>query len=78
MCRIAVQCSRVNQRLRAGFTPPECRRPFQPTNGDLTADPAVIRNVTAVFKDGVGYDAAAMLRRRYGGGGAFVTEGSLS
>ncbi len=30
-------------------------------SGDLTADPAVIRNVTVVFKDGVGYDSAAML-----------------
>jgi len=30
-------------------------------HGDLTADPAVIRNVTVVFKDGVGYDSAAML-----------------
>ncbi len=38
-------------------------------SGDLTADPAVIRNVTAVFKDGVGYDSAAMpgdVRRRVG------------
>ena len=30
-------------------------------SGDLTADPAVIRNVTVVFKDGVGYDSPAML-----------------
>ena len=29
--------------------------------GNLAADPAVIRNVTIVFKDGVGYDSAAML-----------------
>ena len=29
--------------------------------GDLTADPSVIRNVTVVFKDGIGYDSAAML-----------------
>ena len=29
--------------------------------GDLTADPSVVRNVTLVFKDGVGYDSAAML-----------------
>lgn len=35
----------------------------------LTADPAAIRNVTVVFKDGVGYYSAAMLedvRRRVG------------
>ncbi len=30
-------------------------------SGDLTADPAVIRNVTVVFKDGVGYDSRKML-----------------
>ena len=30
-------------------------------SGDLTADPAIIRNVTVVFKDGVGYDSPAML-----------------
>ena len=30
-------------------------------SGDLTADPAVVRNVTVVFKDGVGYDSPAML-----------------
>ncbi len=30
-------------------------------SGDLTMDPAVIRNVTVVFKDGVGYDSPAML-----------------
>ncbi|MGH7579348.1 MAG: amidohydrolase family protein [Gemmatimonadales bacterium] len=29
--------------------------------GDLTADPAVIRNPTAVFKDGVGYDPAKLI-----------------
>ncbi len=29
--------------------------------GDLTADPSVIRDVTLVFKDGVGYDSPAML-----------------
>ncbi|MDH3223318.1 MAG: amidohydrolase family protein [Gemmatimonadota bacterium] len=29
--------------------------------GDLTADPSVIRNVTLVFKDGVGYDSPKML-----------------
>lgn len=29
--------------------------------GDLTADPSVIRNVTVVFKDGVGYDSPRML-----------------
>ena len=29
--------------------------------GDLTADPSVIRNVTVVFKDGVGYDSPKML-----------------
>ena len=30
-------------------------------SGDLTADPSVIRNVTVVFKDGVGYDSSLML-----------------
>ena len=30
-------------------------------SGDLTADPSVIRNVTVVFKDGVGYDSAKLL-----------------
>ena len=30
-------------------------------SGDLTLDPAVIRNVTVVFKGGVGYDSPAML-----------------
>ena len=30
-------------------------------SGDLTTDPAVIRNVTVVFKDGVGYDSPKML-----------------
>ena len=30
-------------------------------SGDLTADPSVIRAVTIVFKDGVGYDSVAML-----------------
>ncbi len=30
-------------------------------SGDLTADPTVIRNVTIVFKDGIGYDSVAML-----------------
>jgi imidazolonepropionase-like amidohydrolase len=29
--------------------------------GDLTADPSVIRQVTLVFKDGVGYDSPSML-----------------
>ncbi|MDE2804186.1 MAG: amidohydrolase family protein [Gemmatimonadota bacterium] len=29
--------------------------------GDLTADPAVVREVTIVFKDGIGYDSPAML-----------------
>jgi imidazolonepropionase-like amidohydrolase len=29
--------------------------------GDLTADPLVIRNAVTVFKDGVGYDSAALL-----------------
>jgi hypothetical protein len=29
--------------------------------GDLSADPAVIRNPTIVFKDGVGYDPARLL-----------------
>ncbi len=30
-------------------------------SGDLTTDPSVIRNVTVVFKDGVGYDSPRML-----------------
>ena len=29
--------------------------------GDLTTDPTVIKNVTIVFKEGVGYDSPAML-----------------
>jgi len=29
--------------------------------GDLAKDPSVIRNVTTVFKDGVGYDSAKMI-----------------
>ena len=29
--------------------------------GALTADPSAIRNVTVVFKDGVGYDSPKML-----------------
>lgn len=29
--------------------------------GDLTADPGLIRNVTTVFKDGVGYDSARLI-----------------
>jgi imidazolonepropionase-like amidohydrolase len=29
--------------------------------GDLTADPAAIRRVTTVFKDGVGYDSPRLL-----------------
>ncbi len=29
--------------------------------GDLTADPGVIRNVTTVFKDGIGYDSARLI-----------------
>jgi imidazolonepropionase-like amidohydrolase len=29
--------------------------------GDLTADPAVIRNTTTVFKDGVGYDSGKLI-----------------
>ena len=29
--------------------------------GDLTADPAVIRNVTTVFKDGIGYDSPKLI-----------------
>ncbi len=29
--------------------------------GDLTADPSRIRNVTVVFKDGVGYDSPRIL-----------------
>lgn len=30
-------------------------------SGDLSANPAVIRNVTTVFKDGVGYDSARLI-----------------
>ncbi len=30
-------------------------------NGDIVANPAAIRNVTIVFKDGVGYDSAKLL-----------------
>ncbi len=30
-------------------------------NGDLTANPAVVREVMIVFKDGIGYDSRAML-----------------
>ncbi|HJU65974.1 MAG TPA: amidohydrolase family protein [Gemmatimonadaceae bacterium] len=30
-------------------------------NGDLTTNPSVIRSVTTVFKDGVGYDSAKLL-----------------
>jgi imidazolonepropionase-like amidohydrolase len=30
-------------------------------DGDLTADPSVIRNPTVVFKDGVGYDPAKLI-----------------
>jgi hypothetical protein len=29
--------------------------------GDLGSDPAVIRNPTVVFKDGVGYDPAKLI-----------------
>ena len=29
--------------------------------GDLAVDPAVIRNVTTVFKDGIGYDSATLI-----------------
>jgi len=29
--------------------------------GDLTTTPAAIRNVTIVFKDGVGYDSAKLI-----------------
>jgi imidazolonepropionase-like amidohydrolase len=29
--------------------------------GDLTTDPAAIKNVTIVFKDGVGYDSPRLL-----------------
>jgi hypothetical protein len=29
--------------------------------GDLTADPSIIRNVTTVFKDGVGYDSPKLI-----------------
>ena len=28
--------------------------------GDLSADPSAIRNTVIVFKDGVGYDSAAL------------------
>jgi hypothetical protein len=30
-------------------------------SGDLSADPGVIRNVTTVFKDGIGYDSARLI-----------------
>jgi len=30
--------------------------------GDLTADPAIIRNVTTVFKDGIGYDSPKLIK----------------
>jgi imidazolonepropionase-like amidohydrolase len=30
-------------------------------DGDITADPSVIRNVTTVFKDGIGYDSAKLI-----------------
>lgn len=30
-------------------------------SGDLSADPTVIRNVTTVFKDGIGYDSARLI-----------------
>ena len=30
-------------------------------DGDIVANPAAIRNVTIVFKDGVGYDSAKLL-----------------
>ena len=36
--------------------------------GDLTADPSVIRKVTTVFKDGVGYDSAEADRGGEGAG----------
>ena len=29
--------------------------------GDLTADPAAIKQVVTVFKDGIGYDSAKLL-----------------
>ena len=29
--------------------------------GDLTADPAIIQNVTTVFKDGIGYDSPKLI-----------------
>ena len=29
--------------------------------GDLTTDPSVIRKVSTVFKDGVGYDSAKLI-----------------
>jgi len=29
--------------------------------GDIEADPATIRNVTLVFKDGYGYDSAKLI-----------------
>jgi len=29
--------------------------------GDLASDPSVIRKVTTVFKDGVGYDSAKLI-----------------
>jgi hypothetical protein len=30
-------------------------------DGDLVRDPSVIRKVTTVFKDGVGYDSAKLI-----------------
>jgi hypothetical protein len=30
-------------------------------NGDLPSDPSVIRKVTTVFKDGVGYDSPKLI-----------------
>ena len=31
------------------------------SEGDLTADPATIQNVTTVFKDGIGYNSAKLI-----------------
>src|SRR5256712_12253787 len=37
--------------------------------GNLSAEPSVIRNVTLVFKDGVGYDSSKLIASVQGGGG---------
>lgn len=44
-----------------GTVVPGMRADLVVINGDLEADPATIRNVTLVFRDGYGYDAAALI-----------------